>query len=86
MLDVMKGLMQALKDNQALRFAIITGCLKIAKESIFTGTNNFVSDTITTNSRLNEYFGFVQMEVDQLLKDADLVERAVDIKAWYENL
>lgn len=84
MLDVMKGLMQALKDNQALRFAIITGCLKIAKESIFTGTNNFVSDTIT-NSRLNEYFGFVQMEVDQLLKDADLVERAVDIKAWYDG-
>ena len=53
MLDVMKGLMQALKDNPALRFAVVTGCLKIAKESIFTGTNNFVSDTIT-NSRLNE--------------------------------
>ena len=62
MLDVMKGLMQALKDNPALRFAVVTGCLKIAKESIFTGTNNFVSDTIT-NSRLNEYFGFVQSEV-----------------------
>ena len=59
MLDVMKGLMQALKDNQALQFAVVTGCLKIAKESIFTGTNNFVSDTIT-NSRLSEYFGFVQ--------------------------
>ena len=66
MLDVMKGLMQALKDNPALRFAVVTGCLKIAKESIFTGTNNFVSDTIT-NSRLNEYFGFVQSEVDLLL-------------------
>ena len=65
MLDVMKGLMQALKDNQALQFAVVTGCLKIAKESIFTGTNNFVSDTIT-NSRLNEYFGFVQSEVDLL--------------------
>ena len=74
MLDVMKGLLQALKDNQALRFAVVTGCLKIAKESIFTGTNNFVSDTIT-NSRLNEYFGFVQSEVDQLLKDADLTSR-----------
>ena len=71
MLDVMKGLMQALKDNQALRFAVVTGCLKIAKESIFTGTNNFVSDTIT-NSRLNDYFGFVQSEVDQLLNDAGL--------------
>lgn len=84
MLDVMKGLMQALKDNQALRFAIITGCLKIAKESIFTGTNNFVSDTIT-NSRLNEYFGFVQKEVDQLLKDADLMERADSMKEWYDG-
>ena len=84
MLDVMKGLMQALKDNQALRFAIITGCLKIAKESIFTGTNNFVSDTIT-NSRLNEYFGFVQKEVGQLLKDADLMERADSMKEWYDG-
>ena len=84
MLDVMKGLMQALKDNQALRFAIITGCLKIAKESIFTGTNNFVSDTIA-NSRLNEYFGFVQKEVDQLLKDADLMERTDRMKEWYDG-
>ena len=84
MLDVMKGLMQALKDNQALRFAVVTGCLKIAKESIFTGTNNFVSDTIT-NSRLSEYFGFVQSEVDQLLKDADLTEQADNIKKWYDG-
>jgi hypothetical protein len=75
MLDVMKGLMQALKDNQALCFAVITGCLKIAKESIFTGTNNFISDTIT-DSRLNEYFGFVQSEVDQILKDADVLDKA----------
>ena len=84
MLDVMKGLMQALKDNQALQFAVVTGCLKIAKESIFTGTNNFVSDTIT-NSRLNEYFGFVQSEVDQLLKDADLKGQAENIKKWYDG-
>ncbi len=46
-----------------------------AKESIYTGTNNFVSDTIT-NFRLNEYFGFVQKEVDQLLKDTDLMKWA----------
>ncbi len=84
MLNVMKGLMQALKDNQSLSFAIVTGCLKIAKESIFTGTNNFISDTIT-DSRLNEYFGFVQSEVDQLLKDADLTERADDVKKWYDG-
>ena len=84
MLDVMKGLLQALKDNQALQFAVVTGCLKIAKESIFTGTNNFVSDTIT-NSRLNEYFGFVQSEVDQLLKDTGVTEQADSIRRWYDG-
>lgn len=84
MLDVMKGLMQVLKDNQALCFAVITGCLKIAKESIFTGTNNFISDTIT-DSRLNEYFGFVQSEVDQILKDADVLDKAESIREWYDG-
>ena len=71
--------MQALKDNQALCFAVVTGCLKIAKESIFTGTNNFVSDTIT-DSRLNEYFGFVQSEVDQILADAETEDQAENIR------
>ena len=84
MMDVIKGLMQALKDNPSLHFAVITGCLKIAKESIFTGTNNFVSDTIT-NSRLNEYFGFVQHEVDQLLLSADFTEKASAMKEWYDG-
>ena len=84
MLDVMKGLLQALKDNQALCFAVVTGCLKIAKESIFTGTNNFVSDTIT-DSRLNEYFGFVQSEVDQILADAETEDQAENIRKWYDG-
>ncbi len=84
MLDVMKGLMQALKDNSSLRFAFITGCLRIAKESIFTGTNNFVLDTIE-DSRLNEYFGFVQSEVDQILADADIREQAEIIRTWYDG-
>ena len=84
MLDVVKGLMQALKDNDALRFAVVTGCLRIAKESIFTGTNNFVSDTISS-SHLNESFGFTQADVDQLLKDADCQEHAVAIKNWYDG-
>ena len=84
MLDVMKGIMQAMKDNSALQLAVITGCLRIAKESIFTGTNNFVSDTITS-SRLNEYFGFTQAEVDQLLQDTGLTDHAEDIKAWYDG-
>ena len=84
MLDVVKGLMQALKDNDALRFAVITGCLRIAKESIFTGTNNFVSDTISS-SHLNESFGFTQADIDQILKDADCIEHAADIKNWYDG-
>ena len=84
MLDVVKGLMQALKDNDALRFAVVTGCLRIAKESIFTGTNNFVSDTISS-SHLNEYFGFTQADVDQILKDADCLKHAADIKNWYDG-
>ena len=84
MLDVMKGLMQALKDNRALGFAVVTGCMKIAKESIFTGTNNFVSDTIA-DSRLNEYFGFVQREVDQILADGEITDKRELIKQWYDG-
>lgn len=84
MLDVVKGLMQALKDNDALRFAVISGCLRIAKESIFTGTNNFVSDTILS-SHLNEYFGFTQADVDQILNDAACSEHAGEIKSWYDG-
>lgn len=84
MLEVMKSFLQVMKDNTALRFAVITGCLKLAKESIFTGTNNFVSDTITA-SRLNEYFGFVQSEVDKLLEAAGLQKYAESIKEWYDG-
>ena len=85
MLEVIRGMMStALKDNDALRFAVITGCLRIAKESIFTGTNNFVSDTISS-SHLNEYFGFTQADVDQILKDANCLEHAADIKNWYDG-
>lgn len=85
MLEVMKLMMStALKDNSTLHFAIITGCLKIAKESIFTGTNNFVSNTIT-DSRLNEYFGFTQEEVDTLLKAANATKHSEEIKHWYDG-
>ena len=84
MLDVMKGLMRAVKDNASLQFAIITGCLKIAKESIFTGTNNFVSDSIL-HARLGEYFGFLQEEVDRILQDANVSDRADRVKSWYDG-
>ena len=85
MLEIIRGMLStALKDNDAMRFAVITGCLRIAKESIFTGTNNFVSDTISS-SHLNEYFGFTQEEVDQILSDADQTDHAEDVKAWYDG-
>lgn len=85
MLEIIKGMMStALKDNVSLKFAVITGCLKIAKESIFTGTNNFVSDTIA-DSRFNEYFGFTQEEMNRILKDADAKEHAERIQAWYDG-
>ena len=57
----------SLKDNPSLEFAVVTGCLKIAKESIFTGTNNFVSDTIAATG-LDEYFGFAQDDIDKMLQ------------------
>ena len=81
---MMKGLMQALKDNCALKFAVVTGCLKIAKESIFTGTNNFVSDSVA-DSRLTEYFGFVQSEVDEILKDAHILNQSENIRKYIRN-
>ena len=85
MLEIIRGMLStALKDNDAMRFAVITGCLRIAKESIFTGTNNFVSDTISS-AHLNEYFGFTQEEVDQILIDADQTDHAEDVKAWYDG-
>ena len=52
--------------------------------SIFTGTNNFVSDTITA-ARFNEYFGFTQKDVDQLLIDADVSEKTEQVKVWYDG-
>ena len=85
MLEVMKAMLStALKDNEALKFAVVTGCLKIAKESVVTGTNHFVSDTISSE-RYNEYYGFTQKDVDQILQDAQIEEKASDIKEWYDG-
>ncbi|MGN0292679.1 MAG: AAA family ATPase [Lachnospiraceae bacterium] len=85
MMDVVKAMLgTALKDNPFLRFAVVTGCLKITKESIFTGTNNFVSDTIASCG-LNEYFGFTQSDVDRLLADAGAEKYAGSMKAWYDG-
>lgn len=85
MLEIIKAMMSTtLKDNSCLRFAIVTGCLKIAKESIFTGTNNFVSDTISS-TRLNEYFGFTQSDVDRILDAMGILDQTENIKRWYDG-
>ena len=85
MLNIVKGLMnKTLKTNPFLKFAVITGCLRIAKESIFTGTNNFVSDTIS-GERFNEYFGFTENEVTKLLKETGFEEHAEEVKQWYDG-
>lgn len=85
MLDVVKGLMStALKDNEYLKFAVITGCLKIAKESIFTGTNNFASYSVLDED-FSEYFGFSGHEVAELLAAADRRDKSDVIKEWYDG-
>lgn len=85
MLQIIKSMMStACKDNPCLYFAVITGCLRIAKESIFTGMNNLVVDSIS-DSRLNEYFGFTQDEVDQILQDAEVTEKKEEIRIWYDG-
>ena len=84
MLEIMKGFMQALKDNPYLQLAVVTGCLKIAKESIFTGLNNFEINSIVDIDH-DEQFGFTDDEVMKLLSDYDRSERYPDVKEWYDG-
>ena len=85
MLDVIGTMMsQALKDNTALKFSVITGCLRISKESIFTGTNNFVADTIA-DERFSSFFGFTDEEVRTLLENTGNLEYFDRIKKWYDG-
>ena len=85
MLDVIRGIMStALKDNAFLQFAVITGCLRIAKESIFTGTNNFASYSVL-DRQFSSYFGFTKDEVDKMLEAAGRTEKADVIREWYDG-
>ena len=85
MLDIIRGIMStALKDNEFLQFAVITGCLRIAKESIFTGVKNFASYSVL-DERFSGYFGFTGDEVDEMLKAADRKDAAAEIKEWYDG-
>ncbi len=74
----------ALKTNDTLEFAVITGCLRISKESIFTGLNNLQIYSILSK-RYSEYFGFTQQEVDGILKYHDLEEKEDIAKQWYDG-
>lgn len=85
MLNVIRGfLSKSLKSNDYLQFAVITGCLRIAKESIFTGVNNFKSYSVL-DPRLSQYFGFTQPEMDKMLQDGNLTDKADVIREWYDG-
>ena len=75
---------QALKTNDFLQFAVLTGCLRVSKESIFTGLNNFKVLSIT-DSRFDEHFGFTDAEVKTLLDDYNLTAHYGETREWYDG-
>ena len=80
-----RGLLgEALKTNDSLNFAVLTGCLRVSKESIFTGLNNFKILSIT-DTRFDEQFGFTDTEVRKLLSDYHLEDRFAEVKEWYDG-
>ena len=85
MVSIIRGLFgQALKTNEFLQFAVLTGCLRVSKESIFTGLNNFEINSIVDIDH-DEQFGFTDDEVMKLLLDYDRSERYPDAKEWYDG-
>ena len=85
MVSLIRGLFgQALKTNEFLQFAVLTGCLRISKESIFTGLNNFKVMSIT-DSRFDEQFGFTDSEVKKLLSDYGMESHFDEVKEWYDG-
>ena len=85
MVSLIRGLFgQALKTNEFLQFAVLTGCLRVSKESIFTGLNNFEINSIVDIDH-DEQFGFTDDEVMKLLLDYDRSERYPDVKEWYDG-
>ena len=85
MVHFIRGLLgEALKTNDSLSFAVLTGCLRVSKESIFTGLNNFKILSIT-DTRFDEQFGFTDTEVWKLLLDYHLEDRFEEVKEWYDG-
>ncbi|MDO5133071.1 MAG: AAA family ATPase [Eubacteriales bacterium] len=85
MLDVIRGIMSiSLKTNEYLKFAVVTGCLRISKESIFTGVNNFACYSVTSR-KFSRYFGFTEEEVIRMLDAFGLSGRMDLIRKWYDG-
>lgn len=85
MVSLIRGIFgQALKTNIFLQFAVLTGCLRVSKESIFTGLNNFKVLSIT-DARFDEQFGFTDEEVDRLLTAYNLSDHLGEMKEWYDG-
>ena len=85
MVELVRGLFgNAFKTNDSLKFAVLTGCLRISKESIFTGINNFSVYTVK-DVQFHEYFGFTDMEVRQMLEYYGFMENYDIMKEWYDG-
>ena len=85
MVSLIRGMFgQALKTNDFLYFAVLTGCLRVSKESIFTGLNNF-KVLASTDARFDEYFGFTDEEVKILLESYHLESHMEETKEWYDG-
>ena len=85
MVSLIRGMFgQALKTNSFLQFAVLTGCLRISKESIFTGLNNFKVYS-AADARYDEAFGFTDEEVKKILADYQLQEHYAEVKEWYDG-
>ena len=85
MTNLIRGFLRnALKTNDSLKFAVLTGCMRISKESIFTGLNNFNVMSIS-DVEFDEYFGFTDEEVRKLLEDYGLSEHYESIRNWYDG-
>ena len=85
MVSLIRGLFgMALKTNNCLQFAVLTGCMRISKESIFTGLNNFEVLSIL-NAQYDESFGFTDAEVERILNDYNFKDHYLEMKEWYDG-
>jgi len=85
MLDLIRGIMSiSMKTNEYLKFAVVTGCLRISKESIFTGVNNFACYSVT-NRKFSRYFGFTREEVAEMLDAFGMSDKMELIRQWYDG-